>query len=113
MPVLQSVKLTPGTSGLYRDVSNIIFAKRPAILHTSHRLMSQKQNGNHIQAVIRGPSETPAVVRVFTAGKEVESINVHDSQGKELKPDIQTEGPTLRVQFPNDPDGATLELRLK
>jgi hypothetical protein len=113
LPVLDGVTIQPGVSGLYRDVTDMLAAGKPAILHATHRLMSQSTDERFLRAVIRGPLETPAVIRLFKAGKDAESITIQDSEGKTLEPDIKTDGVTMRVQFPNHPEGAMVEIHWK
>jgi hypothetical protein len=115
-PVLKSVSLEPGSSGLYRDVKAIVQpvsggTSLPRVLHTTHRLMEESPSEGGLRAVIRGPAETPAVVRVFTAGKRPASMAARDASGKPLPVDAKSDGATIRIRFPNDPAGVTLEVR--
>ncbi len=115
LPVLQNVVLKRGASGLYRDVSAIVSAKggQPCVLHATHRLMSEEYKRGILRVVIRGPAETPAVVRLFTAGKTLTSAAARDAAHAKRDVQWQQDGSTVLARFPNDPAGAALEVRLK
>ena len=118
LPVVEEVVVEPGTSGVYRDVAATIAAKgegnrRPCILHTTHRLMSEQYRSGVLRAVVRGPAETPAVVRVFTADRTVRDMVVRDDSGNKLEVKWSEEGSTVLARFPNVPAGATLLVRWK
>jgi hypothetical protein len=119
LPVVTDVVLEPGSSGVYRDVTDVISGKSrrgkpPAVLHATHRLMEQESKRRELRAVIRGPAETPAVVRIFAAGRNVADATARDNAGNELVVDWQQdEDETVLARFPNDPAGATLEVRWK
>ncbi|UCG15331.1 MAG: hypothetical protein JSV19_08525 [Phycisphaerales bacterium] len=115
-PVLDGVRLEPNQSGLYRDVSEILNPdsltdSKPCVLHTTHRLMSTRFVDETLCVTIRGPTETPAVVRVFRAGRDVQSAKVRNSLGQEVALSLQPDKATVLARFPNDPDGSVLEIR--
>jgi hypothetical protein len=109
-PLLDGVALEPGGSGLYRDVTMIVAAAEPSVLHTTHRLMEVRSGENSLAAVIRGPAGTPAVLRIFAAGRKVASLNARGKAGNDLAADWRADGSTIVVRFPNDPTGATLTI---
>lgn len=114
LPVLRvGTELTRGSSGIYKDVQGIITRKMvgpPKVLHTTHRLISEMYKNNVSQVVLRGPAETPAVVRIDSGGYKAAKVIARDAAGKELKVGVKEDGGTLRARFPNDPAGATLEI---
>jgi hypothetical protein len=113
-PVLDGATLPAGGSGLYRDVTDVLAKNdRPCTLHTTHRLMSEQYADRELRITVRGPAETPAVLRVFRAGRDVEGVAAHDTAGKTLPVDLHEDGPTLLARFPNAPAGATLTIRFK
>ncbi|HOB74405.1 MAG TPA: hypothetical protein PKG54_07755 [Phycisphaerae bacterium] len=101
--------------------------RRPHVMHATHRLMSEAFNGTVLRFVIRGPAETPAVARLFVGNRLPKEIIAHDATGKPVavesdlqlsttQPKAQTqpaagENQTIRVKFPNEPDGVTVEVR--
>jgi len=110
-PVLDGATLVPGESGLYRDVSAVLAkAERPCTLHTTHRLMLEQYANQELSVTIRGPAETPAVVRVFRAGRKVVQVTARDAAGKTLDVALRDDGPTLLATFGNSPAGATLRI---
>ena len=118
LPVLDGAVLEPGSSGLYRDASAIVSGegrghKQPCVLHATHRVMSEQYRRNVLRVVIRGPAETPAVVRLFAADRRARSLTVRGATGDKLKVEWQQDGSTVLARFPNDPAGATLEVRWK
>jgi hypothetical protein len=118
LPLLDGARLEPGASGLYREVSDPPGGgpsgkAAPRILHATHRLISQSFADGTLKAVVRGPAETPAVLRVHRAGRQLGTIAARGVGGKELPLETRDDGPTLRIRFPNDPLGATLEIRWK
>ena len=113
-PVLDGATLPAGGSGLYRDVTEVLTKNdHPCTLHTTHRLMSEQYAGRELLVTVRGPAETPAVVRVFRAGRDVAGAAAHDTAGKTLPVDLHEDGPTLLARFPNAPAGATLSIRFQ
>ena len=116
LPILDGVRLEPGQSGLYRDVSALLNRasgekRQNCVLHTTHRLMSQYHAGAVSRITLRGPAETPAVVRLYGAGRGLETIIASDADGEILDVASQRNGETLKLQFPNHPQGTTLEIR--
>jgi hypothetical protein len=115
LPVLDGVKVEPGTSGVYRDVTSVLdnaadSRMRPHVLHCTHRLMSQEHKSGVLRFTIRGPAETPAVVRLFSASSKANGISAHDTAGHDVRIDVRDDGTTLRLRFPNNPDGVTVEV---
>lgn len=107
----ENVRLTSGQSGLYRDVAEIIERSVPALLHTTHRLTSQQYEDGILRFTLRGPARTPAVVRVFLPKSESARITATDAEGKSVKIDIQRDGDTVRLKFPNNPKGVTVSVQ--
>ncbi len=117
LPVLDGVKVEPGASGVYRDVTSALGSAadgraRPRVLHCTHRLMSEAYRAGVLRFTIRGPAETPAVVRVWAAAAAPTSITAKDATGKSVAVDSRPDGPTLRLRFPNHPDGVTVEVAM-
>ncbi len=116
-PVLDGVELQPGESGLYREVGELVASAvgrgQPVLLHATHRLMSDTYADGVSRAVIRGPAETPAVVRFHAAGRELQGAEAVDTEGKDLAVERRQDGASLLVCFPNVPEGATLTIRWK
>ena len=115
-PVRDAVELAPGDSGVYRDVSRVLAshagaAARPRVLHTTHRLVEEQSDGDVTTVTVRGPAGTPAVVRIHTAGRQVLSATAHADGPSHLEVAWKADGPTIRVSFPNVPEGATLTIR--
>lgn len=111
LTVLDAVELTPGKSGLYRDVessmrADVVGQTRPTVLHATHRLIEDQFTGKTSRIVIRGPAETPAVVRLHLAGRKPVDISAKNSEGAELATDSLVEGETLWLRFPNSPKGS-------
>jgi len=114
LPVRDGVRLEAGDCNVYRDVTKkMAGAKQPCSLHTTHRLMSERFEKDELCLVVRGPAETPAVARIFCAGREPLSLAAKDTAGKDLNVESRVDGPTIRVRFPNAPSGATLTIRWK
>lgn len=118
LPALDGATLEPGESGLYRDVTSLLGNEsgeevrvRPQVLHATHRLMEQSFSGSVLRFTLRGPAETPAVARVFTGTRPPLAIVAKDAAGKPVAVDTRQDGPTLRIKFPNQPDGAGVEVR--
>ncbi len=113
-PLLDGVELKPGESGLYREVGELVASamtrKRPTILHVTHRLMSESYADGVSRAVIRGPAETPAVVRLHTAGRQPRTVQAADHEGEQLQVETRRDGDSLLIRFPNVPAGANLTI---
>ncbi len=106
----EKVRLAPGQSGLYRDVAEIIKRGKPALLHTTHRLISQEYTNGALSFTLRGPAKTPAVARLFLPKGESAKITATDADGKSVETDIQKNADTVRLKFPNNPKGVTVQI---
>jgi hypothetical protein len=106
-----NVQLAPGQSGLYRDVADKVGQNRPALLHTTHRLISQEYKNRILRFTVRGPRETPAVARIFLSSSEPPNVTATDADGNSVKIDIQRRKNTIRLKFPNNPKGITIEVK--
>ncbi|GMU19927.1 MAG: hypothetical protein AMXMBFR13_00310 [Phycisphaerae bacterium] len=111
LPIRNEVTVKPGESGLYRDVAGQLAVRKPCLLHATHRVMDERFSGRVLRFVIRGPAETPAVARVFCGTRLPANISVKDTQGAKLKVESLPEDNTVRVKFPNVPEGAVVEMR--
>ncbi|MBP7935934.1 MAG: hypothetical protein KA354_14910 [Phycisphaerae bacterium] len=110
-PLRDKAELKLGQSGVYRDVTSLMTPTGPAkpcVLHATHRLLSEQFVDNTTRALIRGPAETPAIVRLFAAGSTPQSITATDAKDAALEVTWKADGPTILVRFPNVPEGATL-----
>lgn len=101
--------------------------RRPHVMHATHRLMDESFNGSVLRFAIRGPAETPAVARLFVGNRLPREIIARDQTGQAVAVDSDLEAPTtapvsktqpagqekqtIRIQFPNEPDGVTVEVR--
>ncbi len=115
LPVLDGVRLSPGSSGVYRDVTEAVEGKdgrrpEPQVLHATHRLMSQEFKGGLLRFTVRGPAETPAVVRVLWGSRPPARVAGRDAAGTGLQVSSRGDGVTLGIRFPNHPDGVTVEV---
>ncbi len=112
LPVVDGIHLAQGASGLFRDVTDILAGGGPpVVLHATHRLMSQQSDAASLQFVVKGPAETPAVVRIFTGGRQIASMTAVDSSGKTVEVTSAADGDTIRLAFPNDPGGVKVAIR--
>ncbi|AQQ71590.1 hypothetical protein SMSP2_01966 [Limihaloglobus sulfuriphilus] len=103
--------VTVGSSGLYRDVTSQLQSGTPAVLHATHRLMSQEYAGNVLRFTLKGPDQTPAVARVAAPYSGIESnINVTGSDNQPVSFEFSDDGDTFSIKFNNDPDGAVVEI---
>lgn len=112
-PVVEDPVVAPGQSVVLRDVSEMVSADVPRILHTTHRLIDVGHRGKLTRLTIRGPEETPAVVRVFAAGREVSRATVRIDHGDPIAPKTEVQEGFCLFTFPNQSAGATLEIRWK
>ncbi|MBN2272327.1 MAG: hypothetical protein JXN61_17075 [Sedimentisphaerales bacterium] len=110
LALCENVRLIPGQSGLYRDVAEIMERGEPALLHTTHRLISQEYKNGILRFTIRGPRKTPAVARLFLPKGESAKIAATDADGKSVETGIQKNASTIRLKFPNNPKGVTVKI---
>jgi len=68
--------------------------------------MEQRPAGNGYRMILRGPAETPGVVRLFTGGRTAGRITATTLDGHPLTVDAAPASDTVRLRFPNVPDGA-------
>jgi len=112
LPVLAEATLPAGQSRIYRDVSEPLKGHQPAVLHCTHRLMEQRHEKSRSRLVLRGPAETPGVVRYYPGGRSVQSVTAASVAGEKLAVDVARQGETLRLRFPNVPEGVVIEVTL-
>jgi len=110
LPVLDEVTVQSGQSRIYRDVREIMAGSVPGVLHCTHRLMAQQHAAATSRFTIRGPAETPAVVRFFTGGRQPRGITGRTPSGEVVDIDVQHAGRTLCLRLPNVPQGVEVEI---
>jgi hypothetical protein len=111
LPVLTNPTINAGDSCLYRDVTNQLQSNQPSILHSTHRLISEDYSNSVLSFVVCGPQDTPAVVRLFYPYSGIENnISVYDSNDQSTTFNLVDDGETFRLNFPNAPDGITVEI---
>jgi hypothetical protein len=115
LPLIQRISLKPGDSGLYRDVAEILNAReassnQPRVLHCTHRLMAEKWSRDGGRLLIRGPSQTPAIVRLAADGGSAPRVTASNVAGDPVAVDVRVENRTVALRFPNDPGGVSLEI---
>ncbi len=112
LPV-KPVSLKAGESGVYVDLERLKLSSEPQVLHCTHRLMEHSYQNNTTRMVMRGPAQTPAAARLFTAGRALDSVSARAAQGEpiavESLPDPASR--TVLLRFPNVPEGVTVTLR--
>lgn len=117
LPVIDGVHLAPGESGVYKDATAILTTTAsgvmPTILHCTHRLMRQTHDAAHSEFTLRGPAETPAVVRLFPAGRTVDTLQARAADGSTIAVQTAAQGDTMQLRFPNVPEGVTVGVRWK
>jgi len=111
LPLQTSVVLPPGTSGLYRDVAPLMQGNTPALLHTTHRLMSCESRDNVLRFTLRGPAQTPALARLFIPTSTDVRITATNAQGEAVDVTHDRQGQTALLKFHNDPEGVTVTIR--
>ncbi|RKX41450.1 MAG: hypothetical protein DRP64_11325 [Verrucomicrobia bacterium] len=113
-PVIDGIRLSKGASGLFRDVTETLASGGPPlVLHATHRLMSQQSVPEGIQFSIKGPMETPAIVRLFSGGREIIKMTAVTSSGQEIEIAKVLKGATVQLRFQNDPNGVDVTLSFK
>lgn len=111
LPVEENPTIQPGQSRLYRDVTDQASGRKASILHTTHRLMDEKTMRDGIRAVVRGPAETPAVLRIHCGSRKLKDVSARDTQGNAIPVQVREDGQTLLLQFPNVPAGVSVLIR--
>lgn len=107
------IELTPGQSGLFRDVQADIASGSPKVLHATHRLMSQSTDSGVLRFVVRGPAETPAVVRIVWPKDKPLEISATDPDGKSLVVSSDRDDTTTLLRFANHPQGVAVSCGTK
>jgi hypothetical protein len=102
-PVIQ-----PGQSRLFRMVED---SPEPAVLAASYETTVRASSGEAMEILNRGPLDTPAALRVHTAGRKPAAVQCADVAGRPVPFESSTEGGTLYVTFPGSPDGVTVTIR--
>ncbi|NLH17709.1 MAG: hypothetical protein GX455_14120 [Phycisphaerae bacterium] len=113
MNIRDGIELTPGQSGLYRDVQADLAAGTPKVLHATHRLVNQSTDSSVLRFVIRGPAETPAVVRILWLRDQPLAISATDPEGKPVAVSLDRDTETALIRFANHPQGVTVSCSTK
>jgi hypothetical protein len=111
LSMTDGIELPLGSSGLYRDVAALMDANVPALLHTTHRLISAECRDGVLRFTLRGPAETPAVARIFVPTSQTPRITAIDAQGEAVEVTCDEAEDTALLKFANDPEGVTVEIR--
>jgi len=116
--MIKDVEIKPGTSGIYRDVTDILEvraagSRKPKVLHATHRLIEERAEHNRLRIVIRGPLETPGLVRLFTAGRRLSGATARDLGGNRKDVRWTQEDQTILISFSNEPAGVAVEVAWK
>jgi len=114
LSVADGISLAVGESGLFRDVTQTLEGDgSPQLLHATHRLMSQQFDGDELRFVVKGPQDTPAVVRVFLGGETISGLIGKKFDTNEIVMiTLTAEGDTARLEFQNDPDGVDVSIQM-
>lgn len=111
LSIRQGVFLSPGESGLYRDVHPFYKEDESSLLHCTHRLMWEKKENQTLRFMVRGPAETPGVARIFIGLLKSPKLIGHDSQGNIVTVTVRKKDSTMLLRWPNDPEGVTIEVK--
>ena len=115
---VSNVRLAPGQSGLYKELSVVrrLHRNNPCVLHATHRLMSQQydKRSKTLTFTLRGPEKTPALARLDLAShSQYQSIVAEDAKKQSVQASVNQNDTSLLVSFPNDPAGVTVTLVLE
>lgn len=112
-PIVTDVVVKPGESRVFRNVTGATpgpgVLHTPRVLHATHRLMEVRQGPDMLRAVVRGPEQTPAVIRLSAGGRRAEKLIARDAQGADREVRWSQDDDTILASFPNDPAGVVLE----
>jgi len=112
LPVVDKIDLKPGESGLYKDVTEILqHGKKPMVLHSTLRLVSQKYEKKQLTFTVKGPEQTPAAARLFLPGIKKPKIAAVNSKGKKVNVIVKKDAATYLLRFPNSPEGVTVTIK--
>ena len=112
LPVIDKINLKPGESGLYKDISeNLKSGKKPVVLHSTYRLIAQGYKNGMLKFKVKGPAETPAVARIFFAGKKKINVIAENLKGKKVNVTVRKDKETYLLKFPNEPAGVTVTVK--
>lgn len=107
LPIQRSVPLMPGSRALLVDLS-AFDRSRPKIIAAACRITEEAVNGPTLRFRAEGIAESNGVVRLILPHPP----RVVTADGKPLPPErYDWEDGTLRVRFPNSPQGVTVEVR--
>jgi hypothetical protein len=115
----REMTVQPGQSALIKTVDidgipsggQITKATDSPVIHCTHRLMSWKIETTSYRFTLRGPAETPGVLRVTARMGAYKRITASSADGEEVPLDIEQEGGNCRIRFPNHPEGVSITLR--
>ncbi len=103
----RSIDITPGLRGLFVDLDRFPRG-RPRIVAAACRVRDEKVSGGSFRFHAEGIAETPGVVRIILPAAPREVL----ADGKPVPAsDYDWEDGTLRLRFPNTPEGVAIEVR--
>ncbi|GAC1435184.1 MAG: hypothetical protein NVS1B11_19880 [Terriglobales bacterium] len=107
LPILTSVRLTPGTHALLVDLDIASAGSAPTVLAAACRIRREVASANQFSFLADGVAHTQAVIRVRTA-RPATTVLVG---GKLLaKTDYEMDQDTLRLRFPNSVTPVLVEI---
>jgi hypothetical protein len=113
--VLADIALEPNTSVILYSIEKSLKSRKPCILYSTFRLMGKKETKNKTSFFIQGPNDVEGKVRIFTAGKEIETIEAFRNSGEivNIKYTLDNESKTILISFPYDSNGIGFKINWK
>ncbi|HEU4754616.1 MAG TPA: hypothetical protein VFU47_16020, partial [Armatimonadota bacterium] len=109
LPLVENPRLPYRLPALYKQVR--LITRIPVLLHASHRCRVLEGTVARLRLLLDGPAGSTGTARVYPAGMSLAGVDAVDSQGQRVNVEVRIEGRTLRVRYPQSPDGLTVTLR--
>ena len=114
LKVLGNVEMEKNKSVILYDIEDMLKSKKPGLLYSTYRLMGRKETKDETSFFIRGPKGIEGSARIFTAGKEVEKVDIVTPEGRIINPDVSFgKDMTMLISFPNEAEGLGCRIRWK
>ena len=107
--LIRKENLPPWSAALLCDVSDRM-GKMPRLLFCSSKVEQINEESGKTYLFVSGPANVEGVARIWKAGRKLMKSVASDSNGENVKTEIEDEGDTLLVKYTNRPKGVVVRL---
>ncbi len=112
LSVIERIELSPGENALLYDLNAVPVEEEPTVVAASSRIESIPSTQPGYRFMARGPERVRAVACFRCRNKPVSVRVSHSGTEQDIAFAWHEPSGTVRLQYPNDPDGVTIAIML-